>query len=181
MKFQDAWDSLEKENRNLKILCLALCTLALFLTVAVTNTASKDPLIIERACYSKTLATARTQVPTSEEIQAFVEKALSARFNTTSEGVQLLSDKQRAYREKEQLELTKQKMIQKVIVSDPKNDLKIEKDFILVNADRLISIQNLRTVLRLPLKITLESTERSEGNPYGLLLSDVVQLEDKKE
>lgn len=181
MKFQDAWDSLEKENRNLKILCLALCTLAIFLTVAVTSTASKDPLIIERACYSKTLATARTQAATNEEIQSFVEKALAARFNSVAEGVQLLSDRQRIFRDKEQVELTKQKMTQKVIVSDPKNDLKIEKDFILVNADRLISIQNLRTVLRLPLKITVESTERSEGNPYGLLLSDVTQLEEKKE
>lgn len=177
MKFQDAWGSLEKENCNLKILVVTLCALAMFLTVAVTSTASKDPLIIERACYSKIAGTARNQAPTNEEIQAFIEKALSARFNTTPESLQLLSDKQRTFRDKEQIELSKHKMTQKVIV----NELKVEKDSITVNADRLISVQNLRSILRFPLKVTLESTNRSEENPYGLLLIDVTQLEEKKE
>lgn len=179
MKFHAAWDSLEKENRNLKILTIFLCALSIFLTVTVTSTATKDPLIIERSCYSKLAKTADNAAPTEDEIRSFLERALSARFNSEpSDALELLSYKQRTFRDKEQIELVKQKMTQKVIV----NEVKMNKDSITVLADRLISVQNLRSVLRFPLKVTLESTVRSEGNPYGLVLSDVEPLtEEKKE
>lgn len=179
MKFHAAWDSLEKENRNLKILTIFLCTLSIFLTVTVTSTATKDPLIVERACYSKIVKTAEGSAPTEDEITAFLEKSLAARFNSSpSDAMELLSYKQRAFRDKEQAELSKQKMTQKVIV----NEVQISKDSVIVLADRLISIQNLRSILRFPLKVTLESTARTEGNPYGLVLSDVEPItEEKKE
>ncbi|GIL18751.1 MAG: hypothetical protein BroJett040_25020 [Oligoflexia bacterium] len=176
MKFQTAWDSLEKENRNLKILTIALCTLAIFLTVAVTSTATKEPLIVERGCYSKTAKTAESAKPTEQEIVIFVEKALAARFNTDPENLDYLAFKQRAFRDKEQSELTKQKMTQRVIA----NEIKITKEAIFINADRLISVQNFRSVLRFPLKVSLESTERTDANPYGLLLSDVNPIEEEK-
>lgn len=179
MKFHAAWDSLEKENRNLKILVIFLCTLSIFLTVTVTGTATKDPLIVERTCYSKVLKTASEPVPTEEEIKIFLELALSARFDSEkSQSKDLLSLRQQGYREKEQLELKKQKMNQKLIFYDAK----ITKDSITVLADRLIAIENLRSVLRFPLKVQLEATERSESNPYGLVLSDVSpEGEEKKE
>lgn len=178
MKFHAAWDSLEKENRNLKILTIALCTLAIFLTVAVTSTATKEPLIVERGCYSKIATKANDAKPTELEIVAFTEKALAARFNTDAENLDYLTQKQRAFRDKEQLELSKQVMTQRVIVSK----VKVTKDAILVEADRFISIQKLRSVLRFPLKVSLESAIRTEINPYGLLLSDVEPLtEEKKE
>lgn len=178
MKFDTAWDSLEKENRNLKILTIILCTLAIFLTVTVTSALTKDPLIIERACYSKMLEKAPSAAPTDEEIKAFLEKALAARFDSQSREQSLISVKQRAFREKEQSELVKQKMTQRVII----NEIKIGKDSIFIEADRVISVQNLRTVLRFPLKVTLESVGRSEGNPYGLILSEInSSLEEAKE
>lgn len=176
MKFHAAWDSLEKENRNLKILSIALCTLAIFLTVAVTSTATKEPVIIERGCYSKMARSADNAKPTEQEIAAFVEKSLAARFNTEPDNLSYLGLTQRAFRDKEQNELTKQKMTQKVIVGE----IKIAKDAILVNADRLISVQNIRSVLRFPLKVNLESTERTEDNPYGLLLSNVNPIDEEK-
>jgi hypothetical protein len=114
--------------------------------------------------------------PTKEEIAAFIEKALSARFDTAPESLEYLSFKQRTFREKEQSELLKQNMTQKVIV----NDIKITKESIMVNSDRLISIGKIRSVLRFPLQINLESAERTDGNPYGLLLSDVNPIEEEK-
>lgn len=176
MKFHAAWDSLEKENRNLKILTIALCTLAIFLTVAVTSTATKEPVIVERGCYSKMAKTAEDAKPTEEEITAFVEKALGARFNTRPDNLEYLAFKQRGFRDKEQIELSKQNMAQKVIVSD----VKITKEVILVNADRFISIGKIRSVLRFPLKVIIESTDRTDSNPYGLLLSDVNPIEEEK-
>lgn len=176
MKFHAAWDSIEKENRNLKILTIALCTLAIFLTVAVTSTATKEPVIVERGCHSKMAATAENSKPSEEEIAAFTEKALGARFDTRSENLEYLAFKQRAFRDKEQIELSKQNMTQKVIV----NDTKVTKDAVLVTADRLISIGKIRSVLRFPLRVLLESTDRTESNPYGLLLSDVNPIEEEK-
>lgn len=176
MKFHAAWDSLEKENRNLKILTIALCTLAIFLTVAVTSTATKEPLIVERGCYSKMANKAEDAKPTEQEIMAFTEKALAARFNTDSENQDYLTQKQKVFRDKEQIELSKQAMTQKVIVGK----VKITKEAILVEADRFISIQKLRSVLRFPLKVSLESSSRTDGNPYGLLLSDVEPLTEEK-
>lgn len=176
MKFHAAWDSLEKENRNLKILTIALCTLAIFLTVAVTSTATKEPVIVERGCYSKMAKTAENAKPTEEEISAFIEKSLGARFNTSPENLDFLSFKQRSFREKEQVELTKQNMTQKVIVSEVKST----NEAVLVNADRFISIGKIRSVLRFPLKVSLETTDRTDSNPYGLLLSDVNPIEEEK-
>lgn len=176
MKFHAVWDSLEKENRNLKILTIALCTLAIFLTVAVTSTATKEPVIVERGCYSKMAATAESATQSEGEITAFTEKALGARFDTRPENLEYLDLKQRAFRDKEQIELSKQNMTQKVIV----NEVKITKDNILVNADRLISIGKIRSVLRFPLKVSLESSDRTDSNPYGLLLSDVNPIEEEK-
>lgn len=176
MKFDTAWDSLEKENRNLKILTIILCTLTIALTVTVTSALTKDPLIIERACYSKAANTAASAAPTEEEIKAFLEKALAARFNTRPESLDFLTLKQRAFREKEQSELARQAMTQKVLI----NDIKINKDSVSIEADRIISVQSLRTVLRFPLKVTLESIERTESNPYGLLLSEITPLTEEK-
>lgn len=176
MKFHAAWDSIEKENRNLKILVIALCCLSIFLTITVTSIATKEPVIIERACYSQRLVGAGDPNPSELEIKVFVEKAISARFNTAAENLDLLSYRQRSFREKEQSELSKQKMNQRVVT----NEVTITKDAITVNADRLISVQNLRSALRFPLKISLERTDRTESNPYGLLLSDVDPIEEAK-
>ncbi len=175
MKFDTAWNSLEKENRNLKILTIALCTLAIFLTVTLTSALTKDPLIIERACYSSAVSIASSAIPTDEEMKSFLEKSLAARFDSQGKGQDLLSLKQRAFREKEQSELTKQKMTQRLLI----NDVKINKESVFIEADRVISVQNLRTVLRFPIKVTLERVERSEGNPYGLLLSEITSISEE--
>lgn len=175
MKFHVAWDSLEKENSNLKILVVSLCALALFLTVAVTNMATKTPLVFERGCATRMLPTAESP-PNDEEIKSFAEKALMARFNYEPQGLDYLSLKQRGFREKEQLELSKQKMKQTVIV----NTVQVSKDGLVIDADRIVSVSNVRSALRFPLKVQIEMTDRSEANPYGLLLTEVSPLEEEK-
>ena len=171
MKFNVAWDSVEKENRNLKVLVVFLLLLAIFLSVAVMNTAAQAPLIVERACTSRVLSPTNEN-PTDDELKSFALASLPARFNTKPENQDLLSFKQRGYRASEQEELEKQKMKQVVIV----NEVTIEKDGLVIDADRLISVGEIRSTFKFPLKVKLERNTRSEGNPYGLLLSDVEQI-----
>lgn len=175
MKFHVAWDSLEKENRFLKILAMAVLLLSIFLCSLVALVSSKEPLVIDRGCYSKIAAKEISQ-PTDEEIKSFVTEAIHARFNSNLSKPIFLSREQTVFRDKEQLELAKQKMKQTVVV----NEVLIEKDNITVNADRLISIGEIRSTFKFPLKVQIKSESRSEGNPYGLILSEVDEIHEVK-
>lgn len=171
MKFNVAWDSVEKENRNLKILVVLLLLVAIFLSVAVISTSAQAPLVVERSCASRVLVPT-AESPTDEELKSFAYAALPARFNTRPENQDLLSLNQQSYRTTEQEELQKQKMRQVVIV----NDVSVGKDGLTIDADRLISVGEIRSTFRFPLKVTLVRTHRSASNPYGLLLSEVDQI-----
>lgn len=174
MRFHVAWDSLEKENRALKFLSVALLILALLLTVAVMSTASDAPLIVERGCHSKMMALSADS-PNEEEMRRLTEEAVKARFNTKAENLNFLSIQSQAFREREQSELSKQKMKQTVVV----NGVEVKKDGILVDSDRLISVGDIRSTFRFPLKVRLERATRSEANPYGLILSEVETLKEE--
>jgi hypothetical protein len=171
MKFNVAWDSLEKENRNLKGLVVLLLLLSIFLSVAVVSTAAQPPLVVERSCTSRILSPV-SPAPTDDEMKTFLMEAVPARFNSKQENPELLSLKQRGFRATEQDELEKQKMKQVVIV----NDVTVDKDGLVVDADRLISVGDIRSTFKFQLKVRLERTARSSGNAYGLWLSDVEQV-----
>lgn len=168
MKFNVAWDSVEKENKYLKVMVIGLLLVAIFLCVAVMNTAAQAPLIVERACMSRVLNPVNEN-PTDDEMKAFAEEAVPSRFNTTAKNSELLSLSQQGYRASEQDELEKQKMKQVVIV----NEVMVEKDGLVIDADRLISVGEIRSTFKFPLKLGFKRTTRTEGNPYGLLLSEV--------
>jgi hypothetical protein len=175
MKFHFAWDSLEKENRFLKSLVYMVLLLAIFLCSVLTVVGSKDPLVIERGCYSR-LAVKEINLPSDDEIKAFVEEALRARFNTGWTNSILLTSEQSVFRDKEQTELSKQKMRQTVVV----NDVVLGKDSITVDADRLISVGEIRSSFKFPLKLQIKTESRSEGNPYGLVLSEIDEIHEVK-
>lgn len=177
MKFNSAWDSVEKENRLLKLLCGSLLILSLALCIVVLGTTAQAPLIIERSCISRVVQPVN-ELPSDNEMKSFTEAALGARFNSNGGNDALLTEAQQGYRAREQDELEKQKMKQVVIV----NDVAIEKDSLRVDADRLISVGEVRSTLKFPLKVQLARVSRSLDNPYGLKLLDVEQIkaEEKK-
>ena len=147
---------------------VALLLLAISLSVAVMSTASQAPLIVERGCFSRAVSPLG-DTATDDEMKAFAFVAVKARFDTRESNVELLSLIQRGYRATEQDELEKQKLKQTVIV----NDVVVEKDGLRVDADRLISVGEIRSTLKFPLKVQLSRVARTESNPYGLVLSDV--------
>jgi hypothetical protein len=171
MKFGVAWDYVEKENRNLKIFSVSLLLAVVFLALTVMGTASQTPLIIERACHSRVLDPSNAN-PSEAEMKNFARDSVAARFNSIEENLELLSIKQRGYRSAEQEELNKQRMKQIVFV----NDVSVEKDGLSVDADRLISFGDIRSSFKFPLKIKLERTSRSAGNPYGLAMVEIEQI-----
>lgn len=171
MKFHVSWDSLEKENRFLKVLVSGVLILSIFLCAVIMAVGSKEPIVIERGCYSKVVQKGLS-VPTDDEIKIFVEEAIKARFNTGWNQALFLTPEQNVFKDKEQSQLTKQNMKQKVVV----NDVSLEKDAVLVDADRVISIGDIRSTFKFPLQVQIRKGIRSDENPYGLILSEVAEL-----
>lgn len=169
MRFHVALDSLEKENQILRFSVIGLLLLAIVLCSGILYVSLKDPLLIERACYSKSLTLVNAS-PTNEEIASFLEAALKARFDSEIQDSRFLLADQIAAKTREQTELARQKLTQKILVN--KVDAALDGT-LNVDADRFIATGEVRTVLRFPLKVEIAKVNRSDANPYGLLLVDV--------
>ncbi len=171
MKFIDAWDSIAKENKLLKLLVMGLSLVSIFLCVVCLKTVSKDPLVIERGCFSKAVENAKTPA-TDKEIQSFVKEALDARFSTNALNTSLLSLKQKEIRDREQKEFQSRNMKQTVIV----DSVLVSKEKVEVNAVRLISVGEIKSAFSFPLKVEIERSDRTLDNPYGLILTEVTNI-----
>lgn len=177
MRFHVALDSLEKENQVLRYSVLGLLLLSVVLCSGILYASLKDPLVIERACYSKSVQLAGASA-TKEEVAGFLDLALKARFDSEVQDSRYLTAEQLTTRAREQSELAKQKLTQKVFV----NGVTTAADgSLLIDADRFIATGDVRTVLRFPLKVEIARINRSEANPYGLLLIDVQPATAKEE
>jgi len=165
-RFSEAWAQVATQNHILKVATLALATTTALLGVALTKSALKPPLIIERACFSKVTPIALDSV-TSEEMESFLKEALSIRFDS-SVPVQsdFLSLEELKARDSEQSELAKRGMKQRVQI----NSVKQKGSSIEVDADRLISVGSLRSALIFPIAVEINTAMRTAGNPYGLVL-----------
>jgi hypothetical protein len=165
MRFQPAFDSLETENRFLRKMLTFGFSFGILLCFGLLASMMKAPLVIERACNSKLLKTVDS-LPTEAEIRAFITESIPQRLNSDSNVTVLLSARQIVFRESEQLELKKQQMTQTIVIRNISSD----KDSMSIEADRLISIQNIRSAFRFPLKVKVQQVPRTSVNPYGLEL-----------
>lgn len=174
MRFHVAWDSIERENRTLKLTVSVLLGVSMLLSIAVLGASARQPIVIERECHSKALLPNFFTSPTNEEMKEFVAEALVERFDTKSTELFFLTDQQKNFRRAEQVELAKSKMKQVVIV----NSVDMTDDGIFtVDADRLISVGDVRSTFKFPLTAKIIQESRSRDNPYGLLLTEVNQTQ----
>jgi hypothetical protein len=60
------------------------------------------------------------------------------------------------------------------------NAVTVSGDAIRVDADRLISIDKIRSAFPLMLEVSVSRTARTEDNPYGLLLTKVATVDAKE-
>jgi hypothetical protein len=88
-----------------------------------------------------------------------------------------LSIEETVFREKEQATLKQRQITQKIVV----NDVKVDGKEITVFADRILSVGKIKSVLTLNLKVNVQQSNRTDSNPYGLILSSVNQIEEKEE
>ena len=177
MRFTAVWSQTLMQNVTLRALLVGLCLTTIGLAAATVRLAVREPLIVERGCTTAAARTAGTQHSVGE-IEAFVRQALIKRFDTGSSEAQLvLSADEYGYRLKEQQELKSRGIFQRVLV----NSVSAEGTNVKVDADRILSASSMRSAVSFPLSLELTQTERTESNPYGLILARVSQPKPKED
>lgn len=178
MKYTEAWASVVSQNFNLKMATVILGAISLVLGMTTLRLTFKDSPIIERGCFSRPLVPMKDE-HTKEEIERFIKEALSQRFDSTVQPVDgLLSPDELKLRLQEQKDFATRNMKQRLVV----NAVTQNGDDFLVDADRVISVNDVRSAFKFPLLVKLESKARSYSNPYGLIIvsSSQVDSKDKK-
>lgn len=177
MRFSTAWAKTAAQNVTLKVATVTLAVTSTFQLIVIMSLVNKDLPVIERGCYSKIRPLASVKESKSE-IESFLTESLSMRFDSNSyvkDG--FLSLEELASREKEQQTLMQKQIVQQILIQEVKT---LENGEIFVYTDRLLSIGKIKSVIALNLKISLQKTNRTEANPYGLILSTVSTLEEKE-
>lgn len=177
MKFTTAWAKTAAQNVTLKIATLVLAAVSVVQLFVIGGLATRDLPVIERGCFSRPLQ-AKPVDPTKTEIEAFLIEALPMRFDSNGylkEG--FLSIEETVSREKEQTALKQRQIQQRIVVQD----VKFNGKEILITADRLLSIGKIKSALSLNLKVIVQQSNRTESNPYGLILISVSQIEEKED
>lgn len=177
MKITEAWSHVAQENIYLRVALLSLSLCSIVLGVSVTKLSLADPILIERACYTQSLKSTGTQ-PTEDETKTFLEIALKQRFNSKTHPVEgFLSKDELINRDKEQNQLISKKIKQNIILQN----VHFNKDEIIVDVDRLYSVDSVRSALATQLKVTLEKKARTTTNPYGLILVRAEEIKTNNE
>ncbi len=175
MKYTEAWSSVVSQNLNLKLVSMALGILSIVLGMIALRLTFKDSIIVERGCFSRGIVPVKDE-HSKEEIESFLREALAQRFDSQIQAVDgLLSPDELRLRQTEQKEFESRNMKQKIIV----NRFTEGPEGLKIDADRIISVNEVRSAFRFPLLVKLESKSRSYSNPYGLLLITTKSIDDK--
>ncbi len=175
MKYTEAWSSVVSQNFNLKIVTIVLGALSIILSMLALKMTFKDSIIVERGCFSRSLQPAKDE-HSKQEVENFLREALSQRFDSlvmATDG--LLSPDELKLRDQEQKEFVSRNMKQRFVI----NSVNETAEGFKVDADRLISVGDVRSAFKFSLLVKLESKSRSFSNPYGLLVVSSKQSEDK--
>ncbi len=170
MRLSLAWANTAAQNITLKAALMILCFVSVALALATVKLAVRKPLIIDRACFSSIIEGSSTDHSTTE-IESFVTEAIRQRFNSDATPIpDYLAPEELLSREQEQKEFSNRTMTQTVIV----HSIKVNGNTVTIDADRVISVAQIRSAFIFPLTATIKSTTRSQNNPYGLQLVKLV-------
>lgn len=164
------------EKELLKITNLSLTVIVIALSGTLVTTATRNPILVDRSAHKTVII---EKITTDEEklseVENFLREALSLRFDSKSKsGNELLSKELARAHEIEEGELKAKQVTQSVVV----NSVQKTKDGFVVDADRIVSISKLRSAFSFPLKAQISKVDRSEQNPYGLVLIRVEKLKE---
>lgn len=174
MRFSYAWAETAKQNSILKYCLFFSSIFSSVLVIAVMNFAFRPPLLIERACYSNALVASSTEHTTSE-VEAFLNESLKKRFTLdTPIEKGWFSQAEEMDRTQEQQDYLQKKIKQTILV----NSVDIKNNEATVEIDRILSVDRLRSVLPATILVQISKVNRTETNPYGLIIE---KIELKKE
>ncbi len=179
MKFSTAWANILTENHLLKATVALLGLVTIIFSVGLARLAVRQPLLLERECGTRYVSPVDLK-HSNREIDYFIKTALPMRFDTDAVDYKsVLSDDEVGFRVREQDELKKKQIIQRVLI----NSIKADGDSYVVDTDRILSTGKIRSALQLVVRVQLASVSRTQTNPYGLIMkraSQVVQTGDSK-
>ena len=171
MRFTVAWAATAAQNVTLKAAVASLSLVSIALAITTARLSTRKPILIERGCLTRT-ANAASSERSVVEIETFVRESLRQRFNSDATPVpDFLSTEEAAARGREQKELASRSTSQFVVV----RGVKVNGNNVAIEADRLISIAQIRSAFLFPLNAVVATTDRTESNPYGLQLIRVEQ------
>ena len=164
------------EKELLKITNLTLTGIVIALSGTLVNTSTRDPILVDRSSH-KTVVIEKitTDEEKLSEVENFLREALSLRFDSKSKSNnELLSKELERAHEIEEGELKTKQVAQSIVL----NGVQKTKDGFVVDADRVVSISKLRSAFSFPLKVQILRVDRSEQNPYGLVLVRIEKLKE---
>lgn len=172
MRFTLAWAKTVAQNVTLRFVVVSLGVMTVVLAFSTAKLSLRKPIVIERGCVTRLADLAKTE-RSSIETESFVKEAVQQRFNSEiSPSTEFLSSDEIASKIAEQKELSSRGMTQSVVV----RSVKISAASVSIEADRLISVGNVRSAFVFPLAATLVTSSRNQSNPYGLRLHKISQI-----
>mgnify|MGYP001144748715 CR=1 FL=1 len=167
--------ALERSSLKIAVICLSLVSLTFGVMLALDL--SREPVVIDRACETNLVKTG-SAAQTNEEVEAFVKEAVALRFNSAVEKDPIAYMTQDLFiaRAKEQEELKRGGVDQRLIV----RAVKLEGSNFVIEADRLVAVQKVRSAIPIRMVAKVSSKDRSVTNPYGLVLTSIDQQKEVK-
>lgn len=172
MKFSSHLDHLEKNLSVMKFCAVSSAFVALGVAVMLGIELSKPPLLIERGLGTQTVEL-KGDERLATEVQEFLRSAILQRFN--SQGLlkeSFFSEEQTRAKLIEQKSLATQNMKQNILIEE----ISIKDNEALVQADRIIRLDEARSAAKMNLKIQFFTVPRTTENPYGLKITAIEDL-----
>ena len=175
MKYTMAWARTAAQNVTLKLATVLLGLVVVVQLMVIAGLADRQPLVIDRGCLSR-LSQFGPGEASPAEIQNFIYESIPARFDSQlPANASVLSGEELAKRQKEQAQMQARGIQQRVLVDSVRvTDGKVE-----ISATRILGVGKVKSALPFELSANVQRTNRTESNPYGLVLTGISMINEK--
>ncbi len=168
MRLSSSVDYLSKENKFLKMIITMLFFPISILAIGLLVQMDRPPLLLEETANGFTLLKPTPLKRSEESIQHALRHMIESRFDSKAINSELfLSPRQIELREAEQKELQSRGINQVTVY----RGAKVNKDGAIVEFDRVLSVGDVRSAMKVTLNVVFTEVQPNATNPYGLLLA----------
>jgi len=176
MRITTAWAEVSAQNVMLRLALAGSLLSSIAFAIGLVLVSAREPLIIERVCHTKALKTVASS-RTKDEIEDFLRQTVVMRFNSemvVAPGV--LSEREEGTRRQEMDDFATRRITQRILL----NSITLQGQRAKIDADRILSVGQVRSAFAFPLIVNFVATSRSEANPYGLVVDKVEPADERK-